>query len=84
MKLYCNGCTDFNGKNGFSKCTKDAKSKNFKASKTSKERIIILSKYAVSDSKKSRFIKKQASELLSSVRIKTLLSNIPLLRNVLF
>ena len=40
---------------------------------------MLLSKYAVCDSKESRFIKeKEASELLSSLRITTPLSQIPL------
>ena len=46
---------------------------------------MLLSKYAVCDSKKSSFIKKQeASSLLSSLGIRTLLSNIPLVGPLLF
>ena len=46
---------------------------------------MILSKYAVCDSKKSKIIKTQeASRLLSSLGIKTLLSKIPLLDLLLF
>ena len=46
---------------------------------------MLLSKSAVCDSKKSRFIKeKEASGLLSSLEIKTTLSKIPLLDNILF
>ena len=71
-------------KNGFLKCTNGEKTKNPKVWKTSKERIILLLKYVVCDTKKSRFIKKQASELLSSFGIKNLLNNIPLLTNILF
>ena len=40
---------------------------------------MLSSKYAVCDSKKSKFVKQlEASELLSSLGIKTLLSKIPL------
>ena len=54
--------------------------------KTEKSRrIMLLSKCAVYDSKKSKFIKQQeASGLLSSLGIKTPLSKIPLLGPVLF
>ena len=46
---------------------------------------MLLSKYAVCDSKKSKFIKeKEASGLLSSLGIKTSLSKIPLLASLLF
>ena len=45
---------------------------------------MLLSKCAVCDSRKSRFIKEQqASGLLSSLGIKTPLSTIPLLGNIL-
>ena len=46
---------------------------------------MILSKCAICDSKKSKFIKKQeAKGILSSLGIKTSLSKIPLLGVVLF
>ena len=46
---------------------------------------MILSKCAICDSKKSKFIKKQeAKRILSSLGIKTPLSKIPLLSDVLF
>ena len=46
---------------------------------------IILSKCDVCNTKKTRFLNKQeAKELLSNLGIKTLLSKIPILRNVLF
>ena len=46
---------------------------------------MILSKCAICHSKKSRFIKKQeASEILSNLGLKTLLSKIPLLGDILF
>ena len=47
--------------------------------------MMILSKCAICDSKKSKFIKKQeAKGILSSLGIKTQLSKIPLLGNFLF
>ena len=46
---------------------------------------MFLSKYAVSDSKKSKFIKQhEASGLLSNLVIKTRLSEIPLVGPLLF
>ena len=61
------------------------KSENPKNVKTKKERIMLSLKYAVCDSKKVRFFKEQeASGLLSSLRIKTPLSKIPLLGYLLF
>ena len=44
---------------------------------------MILSKCAICGSKKSKFIKKQAKGILSSLGIKTPLSKIPLLGGVL-
>ena len=52
--------------------------------KTKNSRFMLLSKYAVCDSKKSKFMKKQeAKGLLSSLGIRTPLSKIPLI-NLLF
>ena len=45
---------------------------------------MILPKCAVCGSKKSRFIKKQASEILINLGLKTPLNNIPLLDDILF
>ena len=39
------------------KCRKKTENKNLRVSKTKKVKSMLLSKYAVSDSKKSRFIK---------------------------
>ena len=51
-----------------------------KSCKTKNGRIMLLSKCAVCDSKKSKFIKQQeASWLLTSLGIKTTLNKIPLL-----
>ena len=52
--------------------------------KTKNGKLVLLSKFVVCSSKKSRFIKEQeAKGLLSNLRIKTPLGKIPLL-NVLF
>ena len=49
------------------------------------KRIMLLSKCAVCDSKKSKFIKeREASRLLNSLGIKTSLSKIPLIVPLLF
>ena len=54
-------------------------------SATSNGRTMILSKCAMCDSKKSKFIKKQkAKGLLSNLGIRTPLSKIPILGDVLF
>ena len=54
------------------KCRKNTESKNPKVTKTIKEILKILSKYAVSNSKKLRFIKEQEeSGSFSSLEIKT-------------
>ena len=64
---------------------KNTKSKNPKDSGTKKGRIMLSWKCALRDSKKSKLIKNQeASRLLSSLRIKTSLSKIPLVGPVLF
>ena len=54
------------------KCRKSTESKNPKVVRTENGRIMLLSKCAVCNSKKSKFIKGQeASELLSSSGIRT-------------
>ena len=64
------------------KCRKNAESKIPKVVRTKNGRIILLSKCAMCDSKKSEFIKEQeASGLLSSLGIKTPLSKISLLHS---
>ena len=66
-------------------CRKNTESKNPKVERTKNGRIMLLSKCAVCDSKKSKFIKRQeASGLLSSLEIKTPLNKIPLLGPLLF
>ena len=67
------------------KCRKNAESKNRKVARTKNGRIMFLSKCAVCDNRKSKFIKQQeASGLLSSLGIKTHLNKIPLLGPLLF
>ena len=67
------------------KCRKNTDGKISQAVKTKSGRIILLSKCAVCDSTKSKFIKEQeASGLLSSLGIKALLSKIPLIGPLLF
>ena len=67
------------------KCRNNAESKHPKVSRTKNGRIMLLSKCAVCDSKKSKYIKEQeASLLLSSLGIKIPLSKIPLIGPPLF
>ena len=73
MKSYC------------LKYKKDKENINPRVSKTSNNRIMILSKYAKYGSKKSRFIKNQeAKGLLSNLGIRTPLSKVPILGDILF
>ena len=65
-------------------CQKDTKNINPKIVRTENNRLMMLSKCAICNNKKSRFVKEQeARGLLSNLGIRTLLSKIPLL-NVLF
>ena len=73
MKSYC------------LKCKKYTKNINPQVSSTSNGKMMILSKCAICGGRKSKFIKKQeASGLLSKLGIKTPLSKIPILGDVLF
>ena len=73
MKSYC------------LKCRKNTKNINPRVSKTSNGRTMVLSKCAICGSKKSRFIKNQEVKgLLSNLVIKTLLSKVPILGDILF
>ena len=66
------------------RCKKDTENINPNVSKTSNGRTMFLSKYAVCISKKSRFIiKQEVSGLLSKLTIKTLMSKIPILCDIL-
>ena len=65
-------------------CKKDTENINPKIVRTKNNRLMMLSKCATCNNKKSRFIKEQeARGLLSNLGIRTPLSKIPLL-NVLF
>ena len=67
------------------KCKSNTESVNPRVSATSNVRTMILSKCAICGSKKSKFIKNQeAKGLLSSLGIRTPLSKIPVLGDVLF
>ena len=67
------------------KSRKDTGNINAKISNTSNGRTMILSKCAICGSKKSRFIKNQeAKGLLSNLGIKTPLSKVPILGDILF
>ena len=73
MKSYC------------LKSRKDPENINPMVSKTSNNRTMALSKCAICASKNSRFIKNQeAKELLRNLGIKTPLSKVPILGDILF
>ena len=68
-----------------SNCKKHTQNINPQVSSTSDGRVMILSKGAICGSKKSKFINKQeAKGLLSKLSIKTPLSKIPVLGDILF
>ena len=72
-------------KSYFLKCRKDTDNVNPKVSKTSNGRTMVLSNCAICNSKKSRFIKNQeAKGLLSNLGIRTPLSKVPILGDILF
>ena len=67
------------------KCKKYTKNINPQVCSTSNSKLMILSNCAICNSKKSKFIKKQdAKGLLSKLGIKTPLSKVPLLGDILF
>ena len=73
MKSYC------------LRCRKDTENINPRVSNTSNSRTTILSKCAICGSKKSRFIKNQeAKGLLSNLGVRTPLSKVPILGDILF
>ena len=73
MKSYC------------LKCRKSTENINSQVSKMSNDKTMVLSKCAICDSKKSRFIKNQeAKGLLSNICDRTLLSKVPILGDILF
>ena len=56
-----------------------------RVSKTNNGRTMVLSKCAIFDSKKSRFIKNQEGKgLLSNLGVRTTLSKVPVLGDILF
>ena len=64
-------------------CKRNTKSKNLRVSKTNSGKTMILSKYAIGGSKKSKFIKKQElSGILSSVGVRKPLNKIPVLDDI--
>ena len=72
-------------KSYFLKCRKDTDNVNPKISKTSNGRTMVLSNCAICNSKKSRFIRNQeAKGLLSNLGIRTPLSKVPILGDILF
>ena len=73
MKSYC------------LKCRKDTENINSRVSKTSNNRTIILSRCAICNNKKSKFIKNQEPKgLLSNLGIRTPLNKVPILGDFLF
>ena len=72
MKSYC------------LKCRKNTENINPSVSKTSNSRAMVLSKCGICGSKKSRFIKNQEVKgLLSNLEVKTPLSKVPVLDDIL-
>ena len=73
MKSYC------------LKCRKNTENINPRVSKTSNGKTMLLSKCAICDSKKSRFMKNQeAKGLLSNLGVRTPLSEVPILGDIFF
>ena len=73
MKSYC------------VECRKDTENKNRRVSSCSNGRAMILSKCATRGSKKSRLIKNQeAKGLLNNLGVRTPLSKVPILGDILF
>ena len=68
------------------KCRKNRESKNPKVARTKNGRIMLLSKFAVCNSKKSKFLKEQEAKVvlsnLSGVKV-LILSDIPKLNTLL-
>ena len=67
------------------KCRKDTENINPRVSKPSNGRTMVISKCAICNSKKSRFIKNQeAKGLLSNLGVRTPLGKVPILGDILF
>ena len=72
-------------KSYYLKCRKNTENINPRVSRTSNGRTMVLSKCAICDSIKSRFIKNQeAKPLLSNLGVRTTLSKVPILGDTLF
>ena len=72
-------------KSYYLKCRKDTENINPKVSGTCNGKAMILSKCAICGNKKPRFIKNQeAKGLLSNLGIRTPLSKVPILGDILF
>ena len=79
MELYCSKCKKKKKKK------KNTENIDPKVSASSNGRIMILSKCVICGSKTWRFIKDQEEKgLLSKLGIKTLLSKVPILGDILF
>ena len=69
----------------YRECKKDTKNINLRVSSTSNRRTMILSKCAICGSKKSTLTKNQeAKGLLSNLGVRTPLSKVPILDDILF
>ena len=67
------------------KCRKNTENINLSVPSTNNGRTMVLSKCAICNSKKSRFIKNQdAKGLLSNLGVRTPLSKVPILGDILF
>ena len=66
------------------KCKKYTKNINPQVSSTNNGKIMILSKCAICNSKKSKFINKQEAKGLSKLGIKITFSKLPILGDILF
>ena len=67
------------------KCRKNTENINRRISNTINDRTMVLSKCTICDSKKSRFIENQEAKVLSNnLGVKTPLSKVPILGNILF
>ena len=72
-------------KSYYLKCRKNTENINSNVSSTTNGRVMILSKCGICGSKKSRFIKNQeAKGLLSNLGVRTPLSKVPILGDILF
>ena len=72
MKSYC------------LKCRKNTENINPRVSKTSNGRTMVLSKCAICDQKSKCIKNQEAKGLLSSLGVRTPLSNVPILGDILF